>query len=182
MTDKQIKTRIKLLPTLLKIFVGVGGLFMLTTAADFTIKFLSEPTAFNFVSVLMFSFMGFFFIGIGPATIATYSVDGQTLTENILGLIKKRIELREIESYALRQAGNRYRTSDQLVLNKKDGQTIFIDSFGLRDFKEFRLKIENLLPYDFKTKPNYWTKFYKVSVIWLCIWVGLMIIFIVIGK
>lgn len=182
MTYKQTRTRIKLLPTLLKLFLGVCGIFMLTAASSFTIKLLTEPTAFNFVSVLMYSFIGFFSIGIGPATIATYSVDSQTLTENILGLIKKRTDLREIQCYALRQAGNRYRTSDQLILNKKDGQTIFIDSFGLRDFKEFRLEIGKLLPYDFKAKPNYWTTFYKVSVIWLCIWLGLMITFMMIGK
>lgn len=182
MTDKQIKTRIKLLPTLLKLLAGAVGVFMLIIATGFTIKILNEPTGFYFVSVLMFSFMGFFFIGIGPASISSYSVDGNMLIENIFGLIQKRTYLSEIRCYALRQGGNRYRTSDQLILNKKDGQTIFIDSFDQKDFKVFRLEIEKLLTYDFNAKPNYWTKFYKVSSIWLGIWVGLMILFMMIGK
>ncbi|NJN43064.1 MAG: hypothetical protein HC811_13380 [Flammeovirgaceae bacterium] len=128
----------------------------------------------------MFSFMGFFFMGLGPVSIATFSTDGIALTENIFGLIKIRTDLAEIQCYSMRQARNGFGSFDQLILNKKDGQTIFIDSFDQADFKAFRLEIENLLPHDFKAKPNYWTKFYKVTAIWLGLWTGLMIIFMII--
>lgn len=182
MTRKHIKTRIKLFPAILKLLLGAAGIVTLTTAVSFTIKILTEPTAFNVVSVLMFSFIGFFFIGIGPATVSAYSIDDQTLTESILGVIKRHTDLTEIQSYSLRQGGNRYRTSDLLILNKKNGQTIFIDSFGQKNFKAFRLEIAKLLPYDFNAKPNYWTKFYRVSVISLCIWFALMLGFIITGR
>ena len=94
MTDKEVKTRMKLLPTLLRLFIGAMSLFLIVTAVNFSVKLIHDPTAFNFVSVLMFSFMGFFFMGLGPISIATFSTDGQTLTENIFGLFKKQTDLK----------------------------------------------------------------------------------------
>lgn len=155
---------------------------MLTTAVSFTIRIFNEPTPFNFVSVLMFSFMGFFFTGLALPSIRTFSTDGQILTENILGLIKTHTDLKEIQCYCIKQASNVFGTFDQLILNKRDGYTIFIESYDQNGFKELRLELESQLILDSKAKPNYWTKFIRASAIWLCIWIGLMIIFMLAEK
>jgi hypothetical protein len=126
--------------------------------------------------------MGFFFFGLGPISITTYSIDKKELTENILGLFKKQTDINDIETYRLRQSSNGFGTFDELVINKKDGQTIFIQSFDQADFKEFRIEIEKLLKYDNATKPNYWTKFYKASTILLTIWILIMVTAMLIGK
>jgi hypothetical protein len=178
----ETKTRIKILPTILKFLIGAFGLYMLTTLAEFGEKLISNPTGFNFVSVLMASVLGFFFAGLGLSSIKTFSTDGKFLTENILGLIKIRTDLKEIDCYYIRQASNAFGTFDQLMLNKRDGQTIIIESYDQKDFKDLRLEIEKLLTLDFKAKPNYWTKFYKVSAIMMGIWIGIMLIFMAIGK
>lgn len=121
-------------------------------------------------------------MGLGPVSIVTFSTDGEVLSENILGLFKRKTDLKEIQCYAIRQASNAFGTFDQIILNKRNGQTIFIESYDQKDFKEFRLQIEKLLTLDFKAKPNYWTKFYKMSAIWLSVWIGLMVILMTLGE
>ena len=179
---KETKTRIKILPTILKLFVATGGLFILSTLSEFVEKLISDPTGFNFVSVLMASTMGFIFAGLGLTSIRTFSTDGKILTENILGLFKIVTDLKDIDCYFMKQASNVFGTFDQLMLNKNDGKTIIIESYDQKGFKEFRLELEGLLTHDFKARPNYWTKFYKVSAIMLGVWIGIMLIFMAIGK
>ncbi len=182
MTDKEINTRVKVLPTILRLFLGAVSVSMLVIAISFSRQIFSEPTAFNFVSVLMFSFMGFFFMGLRPISIMTYSTDGQVLTENILGLFKTKTDIRDIDSYRLRQSANGLGVFDELIINKREGQTIFIQSFDQADFKEFRIAIEKLIKYDSTIKPNYWTRFYKASTILLAIWLLIMLTAMLIGE
>jgi len=182
MTDKEIKTRVKVLPTILRLFLGLVSISMLVVAISFSGQIFSEPTIFNLVSVLIFSFMGFFFLGLGPISITTYSTDGKFLIENTLGLFQRRTDFKDIERYKLKQSSNGFGAFDELIINKRDGHTIFIQSFDQADFKEFRLEISKLIKYDNETKPNYWTKFYKASTIFLTIWVLTMVIAMLIGA
>jgi hypothetical protein len=182
MPDKEIKTRVKVLPTILRLFLGVVSVSMLVVAISFTRQIFNEPTIFNLVSVLMFSFMGFFFLGLGPISITTYSTDGKVLIENTLGLFQRQTDLKDILRYRIKQSSNGFGAFDELIINKRDGHTIFIQSFDQADFKEFRLEIEKLIEYDNGTKPNYWTRFYKASTILLTIWLVIMATAMLIGR
>lgn len=182
MTNAEVKTRLKVIPTILRVFLGVMSLILFTVAVSFLTRLINDQTPFVFISVLMFSFLGLFFLGLGPASIATFSFDGKTLRENVLGMFESATEIEEIIGFSVKQAANGFGAFDQIILNKRDGKTIFIESFDQINFKKLRIELEKRLEYKFDNKPNYWTRFYKFSAIYMGCLIVLMIVLWALGK
>ena len=181
--ENTVKTRLKILPTILRLLIGITSLAILTLALFFSKEFISKPSSFSIVSALTCFLIGYLFLINGLFSIKTFSIDKQSLKIKILGgIFWNHIGLSEIESYIRKKNYIIFGPFDELILNKKNGKTIFIQSFDQNNFEELSKAVEELVVYDNNLKANYWTNSNQIGIIGLLILIITIVLVYLIGK
>ncbi len=177
----KVKTRLKIFPTLLKLFVGIIGIFGLFFLSVIIKGLFMEQTYLLLVMTIVYSTLTFLSLGFGLFSIKTFLLNNHEISENYLfGLLKIKTSVDKFESFKSHMTSNNLRTFEELVLNKKTGDTIFIQEFDQKKFEEFKVKLSTLVKEDNNIKPNYWTRFYKIATVMLILWYLLLIGLIII--
>ena len=177
-----VKTRLKIRHAIFKLILGFGGIFILLVSLIFINELIKKPSMVSFLAFLMYSGMGFFFMGFGFISIKTFSINENYLNEIYFGIIKFKTQISDIEFYKCRKQSNKLGFFDELVINKGNGQTIFIQSFDQTNFYNFQKAVDKYLVKNDSIKPNEWTIFIRIVVSWLAILVITMIITFCVGK
>jgi hypothetical protein len=169
-------TGLKVLPTILRLVVGLVGLGGLLFLSVIVRHLINEPTTLLLVMTIVYSTLTFLFLGLGLFSIKTFRLNDKEIVESfLLGLLKRKTPLGEVENFKSHMTSNKLGTFEELILNRKTGDTIFIQEFDQKGFGELKSRLTQLLTEDKTIKPNYWTHFYKILVIMLVAWYGLMI-------
>lgn len=173
---ERVATRLKTLPTTLRLLVGLIGLGGLYFLIEIVRHLIVDPTTLLLLMTIVYSTMTFLLLGLGLFSIKTFELENNCIVEIILwGLIRIKTPIDEIENFKAQMTSNRIGTFEELILNRRNGGTIFIQEFDQRGFNELKHRLSSLLTLDKQIKPNYWTGFYKLLSIMLVIWYGLMI-------
>ena len=164
------------MPTALRLFLGlisIAGLFLLIFIVGQLIK---SPTSLLLVMTITYSTLTLLVLGFGLFSIKTFSLDNEQIEEHFLwGLFKVKTPIADIKNFKILNKLNGFGSFEEIIINKQNGGTIFIQEFDQKRFKEFKNKFSALSTIDNKLKPNYWTNFYKTSLVMVAIWIGLMI-------
>ncbi|NVN96501.1 MAG: hypothetical protein HXX18_14590 [Bacteroidetes bacterium] len=160
----------------MRLFAGIVGICGLLFISVLVRSLINEPSTLILLMTIVYSTLTFLFIALGLFSIKTFKIDDNVLIESFLwGLIKRKNSLLEIENFKSQMTSNKFGTFEELIINKKTGETIFIQEFDQKEYKEFKNKLKQLLIEDNTIEPNYWTNFYKIVCVFLVIWYALMI-------
>lgn len=180
---ENFKTGLKTLPTILRVVIGLIGVAGLPFLFVIVRALIHEPTTLLLIMTIAYSTITFLFLGFGLFSIKTFELGNRELIESFLwGLFKVRTPLEGIEAFKSHMVSNKLGTFEELIVNKKNGDTIFIQASDQRQFPELKSRLTQLFREDKAIEPNYWTPFIKISAILLVIWVGLMITVKIIGQ
>ena len=172
----KVNTKLKILPTILRLFVGLIGLCGLLFISVLVKSLIEEQTYLLLVMTIVYSTLTFLSVGGGLFAIKTFQLDNNEISEIFLfGLIKIKTSIDKFESFKSHMTSNKLGTFEELILNKKMGDTIFIQEFDQKRFEEFKFKLSSLVTEDENIKPNYWTRFYKIAAVMLIFWYILLL-------
>jgi len=168
-----IRTKTKIFPLILRLLLGLIGLAMLILAFLLTIELFNEPSEYYFIGILTYLTLGLLFIGVGILSIKTYSINDQILKESTLGgLIVRKTKLSEIDKMKIRRTLNGIgKEIEQIILNFKNKKSIFIQDFDQKNYQNFKIEVEKYIEIDDQIKPNYFTRFWKIMIIIITIWI-----------
>jgi hypothetical protein len=175
-------TRPKVLPTVFRLFIGLVGVCGLIFLFVVVKALIVDPSTLLLVMTSAYSTVTVLFLGFGLFSIKTFQLGDNELIECFLwGLHKRRSQLREIAAFKSHKASNKLGTFEELILNKRNGDTVFIQEFDQRRFKELKSRLSQQLTEDNTIKPNYWNGFYKTLALLLLTWYGIMIVVTVVS-
>ena len=168
-----IKTQPKIIPFILRLIVGLIGLALLILAFGLMKEFIQEPSESYIIGVLTFLSLGLLFVGVGLLSIKTYSINDREIIENILGgLVTRKIELNEIDKMKIGQTLNGIgKRIEQIILNLKNETTVIIQDFDQKNYQDFKIEVEKYIEKDEQIKPNYFTRFWKIMITIIVIWI-----------
>ena len=173
---ERFDTELKILPTIIRLVVGLVGFGGLLFVSVIVRHLINEPSTLLLVMTIVYSTLTFLFLGLGLFSIKTFRLNNKEIVESYLwGLLKRKTPFGEIENFKSHITGNALGTFEELILNRKTGDTIFIQEFDQKGFGELKDRLTQLLTEDKTIIPNYWTHFNKILVIMLVAWYGLMI-------
>ena len=168
-------TELKVLPTILRLgvgLVGIGGILFLSVMVP---HLINEPTRLLVGMAIVYSALTFLFLGLGLFSIKTFRLNNKEIVESFLwGLVKRKSRLGLIKAFRIRMASNRLGTFEELILEKEEGDTIVIQEFDQKGFKELKNRLIPVLAEDKSIEPNYWTRSHKTLVILLVIWYAVL--------
>ncbi len=172
-----ISTKITILPFVFRIVIGLVALVALTLSFVFFLEFIREQSDFSIIGALAFFSLGFIFLGAGPFSIKTYTINNQKIVERTLGgLFNKEIKFSEIDKMKFNQTLIGFgKKVEQIVINLKNGSTLFIEDFDQKGFYDFRAEVEKFVEKDNRISPNYLTSFWKKAIIIIAIWISVMV-------
>lgn len=176
-----IRTKQKIFPLLLRLVSIIFGLIFWTLVSVYTRERLEEFSEPLLVGILAFISLGFLQIGASIFSIKTYSIDENKIVVNILwGLITRKIELREIKKMKFEQTKISFgKEVQQIILILKNGSSVFIEESEQKGFDEFRKEVDKFVELDNGIKPNYWTKYWKVTLIVIAFWMVVMLFLLI---
>jgi hypothetical protein len=86
--------------------------------------------------------------------------------------VTRKIELNEIDKMKIGQTLNGIgKRIEQIILNLKNETTVIIQDFDQKNYQDFKIEVEKYIEKDEQIKPNYFTRFWKIMITIIVIWI-----------
>jgi hypothetical protein len=173
----EVKTKLKVLPTSLRLFIGLFGIGGFVFCLFHINELIKNPTTLHLLMLSVFSTLTLLFLGFGLFSIKTFIVNEKQIVEvTMWGLIVRKNSIGEIVGFKSHMVSDKLGTFEELVVKKRSGETIFIQEFDQKEFQPLKSTFSKLFTEDKSIKPNYWTKFLITICAMLVFWFGLMMV------